>query len=398
MKYDPRQELLELLAARNPLIAISSRDEQRVEKGIVSVARSKTLDMAVQFWSCASGFTNMEGNPLENIQEPDAALGYIMQWGSPCIFVLRDFHPYLDMSMPPNVQIVRMVRDMGRMLKGAGPDSAFKAVVLLSPSLTVPDELQSEVTSIRWPLPDRDDMGKILDSLCAEREDLADSVAGVRDAMVEAALGLTAIEAENSLARAIVLGDLSPQVVLKSKRQAVERSGVVRWKEPPAGGLDWVGGLDALKAWLRLRRRAFSPAARAAGLPAPKGVMVFGHPGTGKSLIAECAAATWGVPIITPGQIQGSLLGESQNNMDQVFEIAEATAPCILFIDEAEKFFGGVGGSGDTDGGVKKELFGKFLTWMQQRRESPVFVIATANNVEALPPELLRKGRLALAA
>lgn len=387
---NPKRELQLLIASRNPLIAVVSRDEEQVEANITSVAES--LDMGVQLWDCAAGMQAASGEVTAGgVLEPDDALSYIMDWGSDCVFILRDFHPFLDGGMPANVMTIRKLRDMRRILKGAPENAPNRCVILLSPQLKLPPELESEVAYMKWPMPDRKDLHRVVDGLVAAVPSLKVED-DTKAALVDAALGLGYIEAENALAKAIVSGDLSPAQVLTSKKMAVEKSGCVRWKEPPAGGLDWVGGLDELKAWLRLRKRAFSEEARAAGLPRPKGILCVGPPGTGKSLVAECCAATWGVPDIALGQIMGSLLGESENNFEKALEIAEATAPCILFLDEVEKMFGGVGGSGESDGGVKKGLFGRFLSWMQEKK-ADVFVVATANDVEQLPAELLRKGR-----
>jgi len=383
-----KRELVELLAARNSLIVVISQDERMVELSIAGAAEA--MGMQFQTWDCAAGFQTLNGNVIDgDALDPEAALVGVMAWSSTTVFVLRDFHPYLDTTNPANVGIIRAIKNMGRVLRNA-PEDSFKALVFLSSAMKIPEEIRPETALIRWPLPDRETIAQVL-------VELEESVQGValnnemREMLVDAAIGLSRVQAENALARAVVNGDLSPSAVLQAKRMAVEASGVVRWREPPAGGLEWVGGLDALKDWLKLRRRAFSVEARAFGLPAPKGMLVVGHPGCGKSLIAECCAATWGMPILVMGQIMGSLLGETESNLEKVFEVLKAAGQCILFIDEIEKVFGGVSGSGDTDGGVKKGVFGRFLSWMQDNQN--VFVIATSNGVEQLPSELLRKGR-----
>ena len=158
--------------------------------------------------------------------------------------------------------------------------------------------------------------------------------------------------------------------------------------------LDDIGGLDVLKDWLRKRKDAFSQRARAYGLPTPRGLLIVGVPGTGKSLTAKATASVFGRPLLKldAGKLYGSLVGESESNLRSVIQVAEAIAPCILFIDELEKGFAGSKSSGSTDGGTSSRVFGSFISWMQDK-QAPVFVVATANDVTQLPPELLRKGR-----
>jgi len=209
----------------------------------------------------------------------------------------------------------------------------------------------------------------------------------------EALKGTTLNEAENIMALALIATDMQVtdetiKLVKKQKAMMLKKLGTLELYEPE--DLPEVGGLQIIKRWLNERRLAFSPEAREFGLPFPKGILVFGIPGTGKSLIAKTIAKEWDMPLLVMGNILDKYVGESERKMKETLKQAEAMAPCVLMIDEVEKFFAGVGGN--TDSGVSNRVFGQFLTWMQETT-APVFVVATANNITKLPPEFLRKGR-----
>jgi len=181
--------------------------------------------------------------------------------------------------------------------------------------------------------------------------------------------------------------------VASEKKRVVSRERVLEWYDPIKGGLDAVGGLDNLKSWLNTRKSAYSPAARAYGLPAPKGAMLVGVPGCGKSLTAKAIATAWSVPLLKVdlGALKSKFVGDSEANLRKVFKLIEAIGRCVVWFDEIEKALEGAT-SGSADGGVSADALGAVLTWMQER-QGESFVIATANKAEGLPPELLRKGR-----
>jgi SpoVK/Ycf46/Vps4 family AAA+-type ATPase len=212
--------------------------------------------------------------------------------------------------------------------------------------------------------------------------------------VVEAALGLTEVEAENVFAKSMVrTHTFDVETILEEKKQIIAKSGILEYYEHREEFSD-IGGLVSLKDWLVKRRHAFSSRAREFGLPLPKGILMIGVPGTGKSLTAKAAGALWEMPLLRldVGKIFAGLVGSSEENIRTVIRTAEAIAPAILWIDEIEKGFSGTGSSNMSDGGTTSRVFGSFITWLQEK-ESPVFVMATANDVSALPPELLRKGR-----
>jgi SpoVK/Ycf46/Vps4 family AAA+-type ATPase len=212
--------------------------------------------------------------------------------------------------------------------------------------------------------------------------------------VIDAASGLTTIEAENAFALSVVQSKaIDPVIVAKEKAQAVKKNGLLELIETKET-LDSIGGLDVLKEWLLKRRHAFSQRAIEYGLPTPKGLLILGIAGTGKSLTAKATAKVFGVPLLKldAGRIFAGLVGQSESNLRAVIQTAEAIAPCCLWIDEVEKGFSGTKSSNATDGGTSSRVFGSFISWMQEK-SSPVFVVATANDVSQLPPEMLRKGR-----
>jgi SpoVK/Ycf46/Vps4 family AAA+-type ATPase len=216
----------------------------------------------------------------------------------------------------------------------------------------------------------------------------------VKEAALQSALGLTTTEAENAFALSVVeTRGIDPKVIAREKARTLKRNGLVEVVEATTS-LDDIGGLGQLKEWLQRRGGAFSASAKAYGLPAPKGLLIVGITGTGKSLTAKATAGAFGLPLLRldMGRVFGGIVGQSEANLRSVIQTAEAIAPCVLWIDEIEKGFSGSKSSGSTDGGTSSRVFGSFLSWMQEK-DQPVFVVATANDVSKLPPEFLRKGR-----
>ena len=243
----------------------------------------------------------------------------------------------------------------------------------------------------------REEIAAILDAAIRSLPDdmRADAAPnGTRDAAIDAAVGLTGEEAASCYARSIVqCRKIDPILVSKEKKRVIARERVLEWFDPLPGGLDAVGGLENLKTWLVARSAAYSPQARDYGLPAPKGAMLAGIPGCGKSLTAKAIATAWGVPLLRVdlGGLKSKFVGESESNLRKAFKVIEAIGRCVVWLDEIEKALQGAT-SGAADGGVSSDALGAILNWMQER-SGEAFVIATANDVEGLPPELLRKGR-----
>lgn len=381
-----------LLRARNPLIWITTREEARTERLLMESAQAANYEP--RFWDCASGITDYAGTPQDAGQactDPAQVLSTIRDSTRRQVWILRDLTPWLK---DPTVS--RALRTLARQLTQAPRDQA-RAVILLTPSAEIPAEIAGHAIALDWPLPDREEIAQILDAAISALPDEIRAAAapnGTRDAAIDAAVGLTAEEAQACYAKSLVsTRKIDPATVAAEKKRVIAREKVLEWVDPIAGGLDAVGGLENLKTWLQARRAAFGPRARAYGLPAPKGALLVGVPGCGKSLTAKAIAAAWGMPLLRldMGALRSKWVGESEANIRKALAVAESVAPCVLWLDEIEKALAGAT-QGAADGGTSADALGAVLSWMQDRA-GQVFMIATANDVSALPPELLRKGR-----
>ena len=384
-----------LIRARYPMIYIVSPEETRVEDAIRSIVNGKKQ---VLVWAATQPFGAVELSgrvlgaetsiALDGHRAALDALDHIarrLQDDVRAVFILRDFDPYLD-----NPLVVRRLRDLAFSLK-----RSYSTLVFLSPVLVIPAHIEKEIIVVDYDLPTFEEINIILEELVSRVLGDAELGAAQRESLVKAALGLTADEAANVFAKGLVLNsrleEFDIQVVLNEKKQIIRKTGMLEFYEA-SESLSGVGGLDNLKKWLEQRGGAFSERAREFGLPWPRGVLLLGVPGCGKSLTAKAIGATWNLPLLRfdVGSVFGKYVGESEANLRRVLRAAEAVAPCVLWVDELEKAFSS--GRGE-DGGTTLRILGAFLSWLQDK-STPVFVVATANNVENLPPELLRKGRL----
>lgn len=395
-----------LLRARNPLLWIVTREEARVEGFLAEAAASAGYTPRV--WDCAQGVADIQGNKDSTVGDagPDTALGAIrtkaeQKSGSERgVWIMRDLSPWI--TGPAGMTTLRQLRNLARLLPGVPRDRA-QAIVVLATDANIPAELSGHATVIEWALPDRSEIAAALDAAInslpetdKEGAPLRAAAApnGTRDAAIDSAVGLTIEEASACFARSLVqLKKIDPKLVAGEKKRIIARERVLEWYDPIPGGLEAVGGLENLKSWLVTRSSAYSVKAREYGLPAPKGIFVVGVSGCGKSLLAKSAATSWGVPLLKLdlNALKGKFVGESEANIRKAFRVIEAIGRCVLWIDEIEKSLQGAT-AGSADGGVSADALGTFLTWMQERR-GEAFVIATANDVSTLPPELLRKGR-----
>jgi SpoVK/Ycf46/Vps4 family AAA+-type ATPase len=377
-----------LIRARYPIIWVVSFEEDRVLKSIRESKGVKDRGKKLFQWSITEGWQGPGSEGGKDITDPYKALNYMLQTEQNAIFVLKDFHAYLQ-----DPTIVRRLRDLREQLKGTR-----KTCILLSSVLKIPPELEKEIAVVDFELPNVEQLGFILDGVLKGVADdptveskLDDRA---KEKIAEAALGLTATEAENVFAKSIVqFKRFDIDVILQEKEQIIRKSGILEFMHPEET-VSGVGGLDLLKLWLKKRTKAFTKEARAFGLPQPKGILLIGVPGCGKSLTAKSIGNLWQLPLLRldVGRVFGSLVGSSEENIRRAIKTAESVAPCILWLDELEKGLSGVQSSGSTDGGTTSRVFGTFITWLQEKT-SPVFVIATANQVKLLPPEILRKGR-----
>ncbi len=384
MTADVREQLDTYLRARVTLIVLVTAEEERALETIRSVAESSGRDGLT--WDVADGFaalTRVKGK-LPAARDPLTALTEMGKLGGDAIVVLKDFHECWK-----NAQIKRKLRNLAQQLK-----YTKSSLVVVTPSSQVPEELKDEVVVLSFPPPTVDELEAVLETLTRTPGVEIKLTAAGREKLLQAALGMTTAQAQRVFAKAIVsrgsLDDRDIRLVTEEKKQIIRASEALEFfsvTETP----DDVGGLGVLKEWLRMRERAFTQEARDYGLPAPKGISLIGIPGTGKSLTAKMIGGLWRLPLLRldVGALFASLVGESEERARHALRLAETVAPCVLWIDEMEKALATGGGS---DSGTSTRVFGTILTWMQDKT-APCFVVATANDISSLPPELLRKGR-----
>jgi len=388
-------ELELLIRARYPLIYVVSWEEKRVMDEIDRIAEKR--DKKVYVWTTTNGLVRhhkgigdaMEGK--QNTKDPIKVLGEIRSFEEPVIIVLKDYHPYMK-----DPTVVRGLRDLA-----AYSHDTSTAIILLSPTLNLPPELEKDITIVDFPLPGAENLKQLCRIIAKDVKDnpnlRVDLSPESVDRVIEAAMGLTWMEAEGVLAKVLVdTGQLTASeapLIYSEKRQIIRKTGILEYIDAKEQ-MSNVGGLGTLKRWLEKRRLAFSQEARQYGLPVPKGVLFVGVQGCGKSLCAKAVSNLWSLPILRldMGCLFSSFIGSSEQNARRAISVAESVSPVILWIDELDKGFSGIQSSNFSDSGTTARVFGTIITWLQEK-EAAVFVIATANEVELLPPELLRKGR-----
>jgi len=383
-------EIEVLIRAKYPILYIVSWEERRVEDAIYMVCRS--LKRAVHVWSVTQGMKPPVPRPgsaprTSSLAPELEVLAQLHEAPESSVFLLKDFHPYMK-----DYRVVRLLRDLAARMRGRS-----QTLILLAPSLTLPQDLEKDVTVVEFPLPSAEDIEKTLDQVAEAVKDNKSVdptlTAVMRERVVKSAQGLTMDEIESVFARSLVEKKrFDLDAILQEKKQIIRKSGLLEYYAPESGIGD-VGGLELLKGWLDKRTKTFSDKAKEFGIPAPKGILLLGVQGCGKSLVAKAVAEHWSLPLLKldVGRIFGSLVGQSEENIRKAIRTAESVSPCVLWADELEKGFAGVS-SGVSDSGTTSRVFATFLTWMSEKTK-PVFMIATANDVTALPPEMLRKGR-----
>ena len=397
------QHLTNLFKARFSFIYIPTWEEVRIIDSITKIANDvKTIRTKrdVFIWSSTEGLKKNLKDGQESVNngnQPIDALNFIDNYNNPAILILKDIHPLLGVNgRNADYNLIRKIRDVAGSLKNA---FVPKNVVIIAPSLVLPLELQKDITVVDFDLPTLDEIKSLLNEMIEMNENsgiLIDLKEDEKEILCKAAQGLTLQEAENAFARAMVSkGQLTVKeldVILDEKCQVIKKTGILEFIKSNFN-MDDIGGLENLKKWLVKRNNSWlGKAQKDYNLPSPKGILITGVPGCGKSLTAKAMSALWQLPLLRldVGKIFSGLVGSSEENMRKAIQTAEAVAPSILWIDEIEKGFGNAGG--EMDGGTSTRVFGTFLTWMSEKTK-PVFVIATANNIHALPSEMLRKGR-----
>ena len=390
-------QLSRLFRARFPYIYLTTWEEERAINLIKKMATSEKLikvNREVYIWTQTKGFT-LNGEVIEGTMSPDKALDFISKCNKNAIFIMCDFHVYFGVKgRQIDYNVVRKIRDNIAELKTS---KYRKNVIFMAPELLIPETMQKEVSLVDLPLPSLDEIKTKLEKMLAQNKqiDTTKLDESIKEKLCKAALGLTLQEAENAFALAMVndgcIDERDLNIILNEKMQVIKKTGILEFINTDIKLSD-IGGLENLKNWLNKRNNSWSEAAKKYCLPAPKGVLITGVPGCGKSLTAKAMSAAWQLPLLKLdfGKIFSGIVGSSEENMRKAIKTAEAVAPSILWVDEIEKSLSGINSNGDS--GTSSRIFGTFLTWMQEKT-APVFVIATANNISGLPAELLRKGR-----
>jgi ATP-dependent 26S proteasome regulatory subunit len=381
-------ELRLLINSRNPIISVETTQEDRLAHILLAI--SIELCVPLFTWSVTAGLAKISGAPLYHTDQPEQALANIAEIQGDGI-VLKDFARYCD-----NDKISRRLRDLADKFR-----TARRSIVISAASLQLPPELRGDAAPFQLGLPGADDLLRCVNQVLAEAardQHIPSSLDAASMAQLSKNLiGLTEEEAVRTL-RKCVLGRGKADAalldeVLDAKREALRAEGLLETVRRDSSFTD-VAGLKHLREWFEKRRSALTPEGQRFGLVAPKGVLITGVQGCGKSLAARAVAGEWGVELarLDAGSLYDKYVGESEKRLHKALELAQKLAPMVLWIDEIEKAFASAGTSGDADAGLSQRLLATLLTWMQER-EGGVFLAATSNNITALPPEMLRKGR-----
>ncbi|MBF0406815.1 MAG: AAA family ATPase [Candidatus Riflebacteria bacterium] len=384
-----------LIRAKYPILYIVSHEEERIEKLIFQLSRAQNKKCYT--WSITRGLlpygTDFQSkkNISQSTRDPQEAIEGIFESLENAIYIFKDYHPYLD-----NVSIIRRMRELASFLR----DSP-RTLIIISPILKIPCELEKEITVAEFGFPTPAEVSNKIDEMIGLVKNNPQVKINLNpielEKLAKACQGLTLNEIENVLARTLIsrrrLDGEDLKAIHSEKEQIIKKSGILEYY-PTTEAISNVGGLENLKDWLLKRSHAFSEKARAFGCTPPKGILLLGVQGCGKSLVAKAISSLWNVPLLKldMGRIFSSLVGSSEENVRRAIKTAESVAPAILWIDEIEKAFSGMQSGGQGDSGVGSRVFGTFITWLQEKT-SPVFVIATSNRIKDLPPELFRKGR-----
>ncbi|HSZ16380.1 MAG TPA: AAA family ATPase [Terracidiphilus sp.] len=390
---EPPKIPLQACIDQNTMLAQAGRAYTQMRTALSPGAReADRLAQAMSSYRGADRGAAAASTAIYNTREPAQALANMESMTIEAVFILKDFHRHMDDPV-----VVRRLRDVGQKFA-----ANRRTVIITAPEIAVPAELKTLVEYFDLPLPDRKRLQEIIHDTFTRLSKTYSlkmqlDPAGV-DAMSANLRGLTEEEADRAISQALVtryaLCPESVTDVLDAKKQLLRHSGMLEFVEAQ-DNLAAVGGLENLKHWLGQRRGAWEDSAREFGLEPPRGMIILGVQGCGKSLCARAVAGEWKLPLVKfdTSAVYDKYIGETEKRIRKVFQVAEGLAPCVLWIDELEKVFAGSApDSASADAGVSSRLLASFLSWMQDRKAA-VFVAATCNNVTVLPPELIRKGR-----
>jgi ATP-dependent 26S proteasome regulatory subunit len=382
-------ELCLLVNSRHPIITIETTEEGRADQLLFDVATQ--LDVPLYTWSVTIGLARMKGAPMYNTETPEQALTNIDVIHGDGIFVLKDFARYCD-----NDRVCRRLRELAEKFRGER-----RSIVIIAASLQLPPDLQGDAAPFQLGLPSAAELLPSVKLVMAQAN-VANQIAIALDAaatlqLTQNLVGLPQEEAIRTLRMCILerrrmdAGLLD--AVLDAKRQSLRADGLLETVRRDASFGD-VAGLKRLREWIAKRKSALTPEGQRFGLEPPKGILITGVQGCGKSLAARAVAGEWGYELarLEAGALYDKFVGESEKRLHKALELAQKLSPMVLWIDEIEKAFASAGASGDADAGLSQRLLATLLTWMQDRKGG-VFLAATSNNISKLPPEMLRKGR-----
>jgi SpoVK/Ycf46/Vps4 family AAA+-type ATPase len=383
----------DMLRAYYPIIYVTTFEYTKTIQQIQNIIRETSYNYSVYHWNLVEGLSKSsisESNKvskIDNMEEPTEILQFIelqSKVDTMEVYILEDFHDYMEEK-----EVKIRLRKLAEKLR-----FFHKHIIIVSPILTLPIELEKYVTVVNSELPNREELQIVLDNVLASCDKRIDE--NLKKKLIDSALGMTVMEADLAFCLAAVKSSFdenAPAIISKEKEQIIKKSGLLDYIKADED-MQVIGGMNNLKSWLEKRRLAYDFKAQLWHLSEPKGILLLGVPGCGKSLTAKCISSYWNMPLLRLdiGKVFHGIVGSSEENIRRAIMTAEAIAPCVLWIDEIEKGLSGVQSSGITDGGTTSRIFSTILTWMQEKRR-PVFVVATANNISLLPPELLRKGR-----
>lgn len=373
-----------LLKARYSLIYIATTEEDRLEytiRNCIKLGKRR----AVYSWDFIDGFLNTPNNKEIGKRNPLQALEFIekLTIDNPALFLLKDFNKFFN-----DITVARKLRNLSRLLK-----TQPKTIIIIAPEIIIPEDIRELVTVLEFNLPDVNEIRQELNRLLRlleqnlEKKDL--------DSLVRSCQGLSIERIRRVLSKIIannqIIDSSSISIILNEKQQIINQTQILEFCST-SQTLNDIGGLDNLKIWLNQRSNSFSEKAASYGLPVPRGLLLVGVQGTGKSLTAKAIAHDWQLPLLRLdfGRLFAGIVGESESRVREMIRVAEALAPCIVWIDEIDKSFNQNETKGDS--GTTNRVLATFLTWLSEKT-SQVFVVATANNFEVLPLELIRKGR-----
>lgn len=379
-----KNELNLFLKARYPVLSIDTIEEDRVEY-IIRKSIKTNLNRSIYSWDFIDGYTNNPNNEGFAKRNPLQALELVERLNpeTPAIFLLKDFHRFLN-----DLSVSRKLRNISRILK-----LQPKTIIIVGSEVKIPKELQDLITTLQFQLPLEEEIREELNRLVSSLNLQVDSQ--LFETLIRASQGLSLERIRRVLSKIIAtyktINENSIQILLSEKKQIISQTEILEYWSVTEK-IDNLGGLDNLKDWLKKRKTAFSIQASNYGLPTPRGLLLIGIQGTGKSLTAKAIANDWQLPLLKldVGKLFGGIIGESESRLRQMITLAETISPCILWIDEIDKAFSATESKGDS--GTSNRVLATFTSWLSEKTQ-PVFVISTANNIDLLPLEIIRKGR-----